>query len=101
MEKATELEELFTEMAAEVGAAVARSSVAEFRRGTVLFATASGGLAEFRLDPEVVDAVLQTPSTGPSPRGRDWVSLRAEVGDSRERDRAQAWFRSAWRNADG
>jgi hypothetical protein len=69
-------------------------------RGRV-FATVTGAKAEFALDPMVVAAALGTPDTGPSPRGREWVTLSSPEVDQLAVDRAVAWFRSAYRRAGG
>jgi hypothetical protein len=96
-----DLESLFVELAAEAGASVAAKSGTEFRRGTKLFAVASGNTVELALDPEIADAVLGTPSTAASSRGANWVQLTGDPVNPHDVDRARAWFLSAWRNASG
>jgi hypothetical protein len=70
-------------------------------RGGRAFATSSpdGVAAEFLLDPAVAAAALRTPDTEPSRRGPDWVRFRPGELDDHARDRAEAWFGSAWRRA--
>ena len=89
------------ELAAEVGASVANTAGREFRHGQALFAAAQANMAEVRLDPEIADAALGTPSTSASGRGPDWVRLTGDPGNPHDLDRARAWFLSAWRNAGG
>ena len=96
-----DLESLFVELAGEVGASVAAKSGSEFRRGTILFAVASGNAVELALDPEIAEAVLGTPSTAASGRGANWVQLTGDPANPHDVDRARAWFLSAWRNAGG
>jgi len=89
-------------VAQEAGAtrsAAAGSAGTEFSHGRTVFASAKGNVAEFRLEPEIADAALRTPSTEPSSRGPDWVRLTADADAAHDLDRARAWFLSAWRNA--
>ena len=65
--------------------------------GSVAFATLTGGLAEFRLDPLVAAAALRTPDTRPSARGAEWVAFAPGLLDDAAVDRAEAWFLSAHR----
>jgi hypothetical protein len=62
---------------------------------------ADGGAASFLLASAVAAAAVNTPDTVPSPRGRDWVTLRPSVVDGHAIDRAVAWLESAWRHAGG
>jgi hypothetical protein len=96
------LETFLTEVAREAGASsVAGSAGIEFSHDRTVFASASGNVAEFRLEPEITEAALRTPSTEPSSRGPDWVRLSVQPDESHDLDRARAWFLSAWRNATG
>jgi hypothetical protein len=96
---ALDLESLFRELAAEVGAHFELSAGSEFKRGEVAFATAIGNVVEVRLDPDVAEAAERTPSTTASRRGGGWVRFAPPELDSMAIDRARAWFLSAWRNA--
>jgi hypothetical protein len=99
----TTLEAHLTEVAAEVGAERGSAAGAvEFRRASRLFAAAAGNVVEVKLDPEIAEAALRTPSTNVSPRGADWVRLAADQGEPTQMDldRARAWFLSAWRAAE-
>lgn len=73
----------------------------EFRRDGQAFAFAERNVVDVRLDPEIAEAALRTPSTSPSSRGADWVRLAPEEEDATQMDldRARAWFLSAWRAA--
>jgi len=97
----TTLTSVLTEVAADVGAVVARRSGDEidFLRGERLFACATGDDAEFSLDEEIAEAVLRTPDTAASLRGAGWVRLSVAAATDMDLDRARAWFLSAWRRA--
>ncbi len=71
----------------------------EYRRAGVPFAATRGRAVAFRLRPDVVRAVLATPSTAPSARGGEWIELDPPEVDRFALDRAEAWFQSAWRLA--
>lgn len=95
------LADLFEEAGSTVGA-VDRREVAgavEYLVDERPFAALAGGTAEFRLEPLVGRAALGTPDAMPSPRGPDWVAFRPGELDRFARDRATAWFLSAWRHA--
>ncbi|MDR3544679.1 MAG: hypothetical protein P4L30_02785 [Candidatus Limnocylindrales bacterium] len=65
-----------------------------------VFAAFAGGVAEFRLGETVSAAALRTPDTKVSARGAGWVRFAPRRLDAHARDRAIAWFESAWRHAD-
>ena len=87
--------------AAELGGVERRTvgEVIEWDAGGVTFAALAGDAAEFRLGPAVAAAARGTPDTGPSGRGPDWVAFRPTELDRYARDRAMAWFGSAWRES--
>ena len=66
----------------------------------VLFASLVGSGAEFRLRDEVGTVALRTPDVKASARGAGWVRFAPRRLDGHARDRALAWFESAWRRAD-
>ncbi len=66
----------------------------------VLFASDTGGAAEFHLRDEVGAAALRTPDVTASPRGAGWVRFAPARLDGHARDRALAWLESAWRRVD-
>jgi hypothetical protein len=70
-----------------------------YRRDGRLFATLAAAAAEFRLRSDVARAVLTTPDVSPSQRGGEWVRFAPPLFDRFARDRAEAWFLSAWRLA--
>jgi hypothetical protein len=59
--------------------------------------SADGSTAEFGLVPAVAAAAAHTPDTTPSDRGPGWVRFRPADLDDHGRDRARAWFESAYR----
>lgn len=69
----------------------------EYRRAGAPFAVVTGTGAEFRLAPEVARAATGTPATRRSPRGEEWVVFEPGALERFDRDRATAWFTSAWR----
>jgi len=94
------LRELFDELADRAGAEKADlAGTCEYLRDGRAFAAIDGDAAEVRLDPEIAEAVLRTPSTGGSSRGVAWVRFAPSELDQHARDRAEAWFLSAWRAA--
>jgi hypothetical protein len=72
----------------------------ELRRGARVFAVVEGDAAELRLQPDVAEAVLRTPDTVPSGRGREWVRFEPRTIEPSVEDRLAAWVMSAWRAAD-
>jgi hypothetical protein len=71
----------------------------EWSVGGQVFAALTAGTAEFALDPVVVKAARATPATLQSARGADWVAFSPSELDRYARDRAIAWFGSAYRRA--
>jgi hypothetical protein len=71
----------------------------EWALAGLAFAAVTGGTAEFRLDPVVAPAALGSPDTAPSGRGPEWVAFSPPELDRLARDRAVAWFGSAYRRA--
>lgn len=72
----------------------------ELRRDSRVFAVVEGDAAELRLQPDVAEAVLRTPDTAPSGRGREWVRFEPRTIEPSVEDRLAAWVTSAWRAAD-
>jgi hypothetical protein len=98
----TDLQALFHELAEDLTDVSTRSQAdaTEYLRGDHAFAVVSAAGAEFRLRPDVAEAVLRTPDVTPSGRGEGWVRLEPPVTDQMVMDRAEAWFLSAWRTAE-
>jgi hypothetical protein len=77
----------------------ASSGGIEWAAAGVTFAALAGDIAEFRLSPVVASAARGTPDAGPSVRGNQWVAFSPPALDRYARDRAVAWFGSAYRAA--
>ena len=95
--------EVIDEAAASLGSIDRREAgdgIEYLARGRA-FAVVASDTAEFRLEPIVARAALGTPDTASSIRGPDWVAFRPRELDQFARDRAAAWFVSAWRRAQG
>ncbi len=56
---------------------------------------------EVRLGVDIAEAALRTPDTHVSERGDAWVRFSPPEWNEHARDRAQAWFRVAWRLTEG
>lgn len=95
------MEALFAVLAERMEAVEIASvdALIEHRRAARPFAVALAGAAEFRLQAEIAEAVLRTPDTAPSARGAGWVRFAPPVLDRFARDRAEAWYLTAWRTA--
>ena len=66
----------------------------------LVFAVFAAGVADFRLGEAVSAAALRTTDTKASALGAGWVRFAPRRLDAHARDRAIAWFESAWRHAD-
>ena len=71
----------------------------ELRRGRTLFAVVEEDAVELRLRPDIAEAVLRTPDTGPSQRGEEWIRFAPSAVDQSVEDRLAAWVTTAWRAA--
>ncbi len=78
---------------------VESASGREYRRGGRPFAVDEAGAVELRLGPDIAEAAMRTPDSGPSSRGEDWVRVAPHEWDDHALDRLEAWFRVAWRFA--
>jgi hypothetical protein len=98
---AAELTEALDKEAAGLAGVERRTAAGgiEWAAGAVTFAALGGDIAEFRLNPVVAAAARATPNAAPSSRGGEWVSFSPPQLDRYSRDRAVAWFGSAYRNA--
>jgi hypothetical protein len=101
----TSLADVVRDAAAGVASPIEPTAAADgsvgYERGERLFAVLepAGDGASVRLAEAVAAAALRTPDTSASDRGRGWVTLRPATLDGHARDRAVAWFESAWRAA--
>ncbi len=93
--------ELLAGAAADLGVGESRTSsgATEWLAAGRPFATAASEHAEFRLAPAIARAALGTPDTEPSTRGVGWIRFAPPELDRFARDRAVAWFGSAYRHA--
>jgi hypothetical protein len=98
----TSLAELYHRLANDLGgvAMASTAGASVYRRSDQDFAVVDGPAIEVRLQPEVAEAVLRTPHTSRSPRGPGWIRFEPPRMDPSIVDRADAWFRSAWRAAE-
>ena len=60
--------------------------------GARSFARVVGGIAHFRLRPEIAAAAARTPAVSASPVGPEWVAFSPASLDQYALDRAQSWF---------
>lgn len=79
--------------------AVRVGDATEYRRASGTFAVLARDTVELRLNAEVAEAARRTPATSGSGRGPEWVRFSPPALDDHALDRAEAWFRSAWRAA--
>ena len=82
--------------------AVEVSATREYARDGVPFAwRPEENVLELRLGVDIAEAAMRTPDAHVSERGGAWVRFTPGIWDEHARDRAQAWFRVAWRMAEG
>ncbi|CAN5519115.1 hypothetical protein BH24CHL9_BH24CHL9_03170 [soil metagenome] len=72
----------------------------EHSRGGSVFARVSRTVLEVRLPGDIAEAALRTPDTSESPGRPGWVRFAPTSDEPHFRDRAEAWFRTAWRHAE-
>lgn len=101
---ATELDELIAYVAAELEDVSAEPepddlSVTRYRRRESVFARVSRAALELRLPLDIREAVLRTPGTSAIPDRQGWLRFEPAPGELNVEDRAEAWFRTAWRYA--
>ena len=70
-----------------------------YARGGAVFGRVSGSRLEVRLPAEIAAAAMRTPDTMLDPSDRGWVRFEPADLDPGAVDRAEAWFRTAWRHA--
>ena len=69
------------------------------RAGTV-FARVAGDSLEVRLPEDIAEAAIRTPDTLPLPGQPGCVRFTPSSAERHVLDRAEAWFRTAWRHAE-
>lgn len=77
------------------------ASTVDYARDGRPFAVVDGSALELRMNPEVAVAAARTTFTTASRRGNGWIRFAPPSVDQFVLDRAEAWFLSAWRVAEG
>jgi hypothetical protein len=70
-----------------------------YRRGTLEIARSDGTALEVRLPPDIADAATRTPDTEAVTGQPGWIRFTPRSNERHVADRAEAWFRTAWRHA--
>jgi hypothetical protein len=70
-----------------------------YRRGRTEIARADGQALEVRLPPDIADAATRTPDTLMIDGEAGWIRFTPRSDEPHVADRAEAWFRTAWRHA--
>jgi hypothetical protein len=73
----------------------------EHSRGASLFARVSRAVLEVRLPEDIAEASLRTPDTSEIPGRPGWVRFAPTSDERHVRDRAEAWYLTAWRHSPG
>lgn len=71
-----------------------------YSRGGVAFARVAGSRLEVRLPGDIAEAALRTPDTARADE-RGWITFTPADAERHVTDRAEAWFYTAWRHAEG
>ena len=77
---------------------VSEGGATTYSRGGALFARASATSLEVRLPGDIAEAALRTPDTATAEE-RGWIRFTPGDAERHVTDRAEAWFRTAWRHA--
>src|SRR5688500_14295634 len=75
------------------------SGVTVYRRGEREIARMDGRSMEVRLPPDIAEAAIRTPDTVAMGDEQGWVRFTPTSAERHVADRAEAWFRTAWRHA--
>ena len=75
------------------------AGVTSFARGRPVFARASRDTLEVRLPADIAEAALRTRDTTLVGDDRGWIRFTLQDDERHVTDRAEAWFRAAWRHA--
>ncbi|MFV2064605.1 MAG: hypothetical protein ACC726_14010 [Chloroflexota bacterium] len=73
--------------------------VTTYARAGSLFARCSSSVLEVRLPEDIAEAALRTPDTAAIADDQGWIRFAPSSGERHVFDRAEAWFRTAWRHA--
>ena len=99
---AAELAEVVAATAADLDVEpVPEGDATDYSVGQTVVVRVAAGRAEFRLRADVAAAAARTPDASPSPRGPEWVAFSPTTFDRFARDRIDAWFEFAVRQAEG
>ena len=96
------LNDLASALAQELGevSTSVDGAVTTYARGDATFARASSDALEVRLPEDIGVAALRTPDSSALPDDPGWIRFAPVAPDPHVADRAQAWFRTAWRHAE-
>lgn len=78
----------------------ADGAATSYVRDGVVFARVTGSTLEVRLPGDIAEAALRTPDTARS-QERGWIRFAPADSDRHVGDRAEAWFYTGWRHAEG
>lgn len=94
---------LAAELTAELGETTAEGEggVVSYRRAGRVFARVSADAVDVRLPADIAEAALHTPDTVALPGEPGWLRFEPRAHERHVSDRAEAWFRTAWRHAAG
>ena len=97
---ALDLVALCAEVAADLGevSTIAEAGTTAYVRGAQTFARATATTLEVRLPADIAEAAMRTPDTAASDE-RGWIRFTPGDAARHVTDRAEAWFRTAWRHA--
>ena len=70
-----------------------------YRRGGTEIARVDAQAFEVRLPADIADAATRTPDTVALDREPGWIRFTPRSDERHVGDRAEAWFRTAWRHA--
>jgi hypothetical protein len=70
-----------------------------YRRGRTEIARADGRSLEVRLPADIAEAATRTPDTTALEGQAGWIRFTPRTDERHAGDRAEAWFRTAWRHA--
>ena len=98
---AADLVELLDALAAQLGEVTESrdGGATAYERVGTRFARSSPEGIELRLPPDIAEAALRTPDTEAVAGQPGWVRFRPRSTERHVSDRAEAWFRTAWRHA--
>ena len=102
-EAASRVGELLASIAPFLDDVVAVEDVASgrttYRRGEQEIARMDAGALEVRLPPDIAEAATRTPDTVAIAGEPGWIRFTPTSSERHVPDRAEAWFRTAWRHA--